>query len=200
MRSRLSLAALALVLAVGACNQDSPTSDSATDAQQPAPEFKKGSKLLKNMPVTATAADGRVFQGKVTITRMDAVPLATDPTRGQLVVSGKLQLQGAGVQEFSNIPATLVQASSAGLLRIAPAIQGSCTILDLDIGAIHLDLLGLVVDLAPIHLDITGQTGPGNLLGNLLCALAGLLDPGGTGPLTQLINLLTQINNILAGL
>jgi len=63
MRSRLSLAALALVLAVGACNQDSPTSDSATDAQQPAPEFKKGSKLLKNMPVTATAADGRVFQG-----------------------------------------------------------------------------------------------------------------------------------------
>jgi hypothetical protein len=52
-----------------------------------------------------------------------------------------------------------------------------CQILDLDIGRIHLDLLGLVVDLAPIHLGITAVAGPGNLLGNLLCAVAGLLDP-----------------------
>jgi hypothetical protein len=34
-----------------------------------------------------------------------------------------------------------------------------CKILDLDIGRIHLDLLGLVVDLAPIHLDITAVEG-----------------------------------------
>jgi hypothetical protein len=53
----------------------------------------------------------------------------------------------------------------------------TCQILDLDIGRIHLDLLGLVVDLAPIHLDITAVEGPGNLLGNLLCALVGILDP-----------------------
>jgi hypothetical protein len=55
--------------------------------------------------------------------------------------------------------------------------QAVCKILDLDIGRIHLDLLGLVVDLAPIHLDITAVEGPGNLLGNLLCALVGILDP-----------------------
>jgi hypothetical protein len=55
--------------------------------------------------------------------------------------------------------------------------QGTCQILDLDIGRIHLDLLGLVVDIAPIHIDITAVEGPGNLLGNLLCALVGILDP-----------------------
>jgi hypothetical protein len=55
--------------------------------------------------------------------------------------------------------------------------QAVCNILTLNIGAIHLDLLGLVVDLSPIDLDITAVSGPGNLLGNLLCAVAGLLDP-----------------------
>jgi hypothetical protein len=80
--------------------------------------------------------------------------------------------------------------------------QAICGILDLDIGAIHLDLLGLVVDLAPIHLDITALGGAGNLLGNLLCAVAGLLDPGGflidlLNTLNQLLDLLDQINNLL---
>jgi hypothetical protein len=55
--------------------------------------------------------------------------------------------------------------------------QAVCQILDLDIGRIHLDLLGLVIDIAPIHIDITAVEGPGNLLGNLLCALVGILDP-----------------------
>ena len=51
-----------------------------------------------------------------------------------------------------------------------------CEILDLDIGRINLDLLGLVVNIAPIHLNVTAVPGAGNLLGNLLCALVGLLD------------------------
>lgn len=55
--------------------------------------------------------------------------------------------------------------------------QAVCNILTLNIGAIHLDLLGLVVDLSPIDLVIDAVSGPGNLLGNLLCAVAGLLDP-----------------------
>jgi hypothetical protein len=37
--------------------------------------------------------------------------------------------------------------------------------------------------------------GPGNLLGNLLCAVAGLLDGGGPGNLLN--NLLRNINRIL---
>jgi hypothetical protein len=60
-----------------------------------------------------------------------------------------------------------------------------CPILDLRLGPLNLDLLGLVVRTNRIHLEIVAQPGPGNLLGNLLCSLAGLLD---RGPLTQLLN------------
>ncbi len=49
--------------------------------------------------------------------------------------------------------------------------------LDLTLGPLHLDLLGLMVDLNQVRLTINAVSGPGNLLGNLLCAIAGLLDP-----------------------
>jgi hypothetical protein len=66
--------------------------------------------------------------------------------------------------------------------------QTTCEILHLDLGPLSLDLLGLQVDLNRIVLDITAQSGAGNLLGNLLCGVAGLLDqPNG------LANLLNQI-------
>lgn len=70
-----------------------------------------------------------------------------------------------------------------------------CQILDLTLGPLHLDLLGLVVDLNQVHLTITAQPGSGNLLGNLLCAVAHLLDnTGGTGAaLQQIVSLLNQI-------
>jgi len=68
---------------------------------------------------------------------------------------------------------------------------GSCTILTLHTGAISLNLLGLNVALAPIDLVITAEAAPGNLLGNLLCAVVHLLDAG--GPLSGLVGLLNQI-------
>ena len=70
--------------------------------------------------------------------------------------------------------------------------------LDLTLGPLHLDLLGLLVDLNQVHLQITAQQGSGNLLGNLLRAVAGLLDNNsGAGGLSGLLqgisNLLNQI-------
>ncbi len=58
---------------------------------------------------------------------------------------------------------------------------GSTRILDLSLGPVNLNLLGLDVTLdncnnGPVTVDITAQTGPGNLLGNLLGGLAHLLD------------------------
>jgi hypothetical protein len=50
--------------------------------------------------------------------------------------------------------------------------------------------LGLRVQLNQVQLDITAIPG-GGLLGDLLCALSGLLSGG--GPLNQIINLLNQI-------
>ena len=48
------------------------------------------------------------------------------------------------------------------------------------------------------HLVIDAQQAPGNLLGNLLCAVTHLLD--GTGPLGGLSALLNQILAILQGI
>jgi len=57
---------------------------------------------------------------------------------------------------------------------------GTTNILHLSVGPLHLNVLGLHVDLdncanGPITVDVTAETGPGNLLGNLLGDLAGLL-------------------------
>jgi hypothetical protein len=57
----------------------------------------------------------------------------------------------------------------------APA-AGTCSILDLVIGPLHLDLLGLVVDLNRVHLTITGNPA-GGLLGRLLCGVASAPTP-----------------------
>lgn len=75
------------------------------------------------------------------------------------------------------------------------ATSGSCPILHLDLGPLDLNLLGLQVHLNEVVLNISAQAGPGNLLGNLLCAVAGLLD--GSGSLTQLSTLLNQILTLL---
>jgi len=47
---------------------------------------------------------------------------------------------------------------------------GPCNILDLVLGPLHLDLLGLIVDLNQVHLQITADPN-GGILGSLLCSL-----------------------------
>ena len=54
-----------------------------------------------------------------------------------------------------------------------------------------MNLLGLTVHTNEIVLDIAAVPGPGNLLGNLLCSVANLLN--GNGGLAGLSNLLNQI-------
>lgn len=71
-----------------------------------------------------------------------------------------------------------------------------CEVLDLVLGPLDLDLLGLVVHLDRVHLNITAVPGAGNLVGNLLCAIVGLLDGG---PLASIVALLNQILALLRG-
>ena len=82
-------------------------------------------------------------------------------------------------------------ASSAG--RTA-----ACDVLLLDLGPLDLDLLGLVVHLDQVVLEIVAETGAGNLVGNLLCAVTGLLD--GVAALQAIANLLNQIISIIGTL
>ncbi|HZR82536.1 MAG TPA: hypothetical protein VFD92_15685 [Candidatus Binatia bacterium] len=84
--------------------------------------------------------------------------------------------------------ATTVQGQAVPLqLGASPrqAGTGGCPILNLHLGPIDLNVLGLDVATSPICLDVTGVRGPGNLLGNLLCSVGGLLDRG--VPLSQVL-------------
>lgn len=71
------------------------------------------------------------------------------------------------------------------------AAASSCRILNLVLGPLHLNLLGLVVNLNRVHLQITAVGGPGNLLGNLLCAVANLLN--GSAPAANKASLLNDV-------
>jgi hypothetical protein len=63
----------------------------------------------------------------------------------------------------------------------AAAAGATCPVLDLILGPLHLDLLGLVVDLNKVHLTVTATQG-GGLLGNLFCSLATTTVPVPTTP------------------
>ena len=108
--------------------------------------------------MTGTLPDGTAFTGALS-------NLTTSVVGGVLTLTGTITGTGlpAGGTTFTAPIQDLVTPNG-------------CTILTLDLGPLHLDLLGLVIDLAPINLDITAVPGAGNLLGNLLCAVAGLLD------------------------
>jgi len=76
---------------------------------------------------------------------------------------------------------------------------GTCQILNLTLGPIDLNLLGLHVTTNQINLNITAESGPGNLLGNLLCSVAHLLDQNQLGALSRLLNNLLN-GGLLTGL
>jgi len=110
---------------------------------------------------------------------------------GQLIAQGLL-----GTHPFE---------APISLLPTGDMSEDGCPILDLALGPINLDLLGLTVDTSPICLTITAFHG-GGLLGDLLCGISGLLDPDGlnlgtilgglTGDqLTALLNGLTDLFN-----
>jgi hypothetical protein len=151
--------------------------------------------------VAAIATALVVIPGALAQTTVAGVPLPT--TNCVLASGGACSVNLTGFQVIGGQPnavldvvntatgdvVSTVTAPLTGLLQAT----GTCQILDLTLGPIHLDLLGLVVDTNQIHLQITAESGPGNLLGNLLCSVAHLLD-NPSGQLTGVVNLL---NNIL---
>jgi hypothetical protein len=193
---RLHRLALAGVMAgtLAACSQDAPTgvaapTDGPTAARGGNPTtMQRKAALLTNIPITQGD-----FAGTVSITH-----IGYDQATGSLLFSGTVTRTLDGVSEtFTDVPGTLTDEDPTAMSTqlIGGNEAGVCDILFLDIGPIHLDLLGLVLDVAPIQLDLDADPGPGNLLGNLLCAVVGLLDAGGL--LTQIIGLLDRINVIL---
>jgi hypothetical protein len=126
-----------------------------------------------------------------------AVPLTFT---GVAVQNGALVAQGLiGANPFSTA-ITLTTGSASPAVGSAAGPAATTPILTLHLAPIDLNLLGLEVKTSEICLNITATSGPGNLLGNLLTDVAGLLN-GGT-PLGNILGGLTggQLNTLTNGL
>ena len=131
-----------------------------------------------SLPVSGALADGGTFES--TISNFDASTNAA----GDLVISGVLN--GTATDAAGEVTRITDQAFTT-----TAALQpgGACDIL-------FLDLLGLQVDLSQITLDLDAVPGAGNLLGNLLCAITGLLDNAGNTN-NAIANLLDRVFSLL---
>jgi hypothetical protein len=148
--------------------------------------------------VTGTLADGGTFKGKVSFTKFETdgtaiYAIGTLDGQATKADGSKVKVDDAPFRQVVALSApTSSEGANAGF---AVPQAASCDILFLDLGPLNLDLLGLTIDLSQIVLDINAVPGAGNLLGNLLCAITGLLD--GVGTLFQIADLLNQILNLL---
>jgi len=140
-----------------------------TAVQTPAPGLQ--------IPINFSSASG-AFTGVFTLSRFVV-------RNGQIAAVGTLT--GTVTDAAGQTVGAIVRTITLSLITI----NATCDILHLELGPIDLNLLGLVVHVDKIVVDIDAQSGPGNLLGNLLCAVANLLNAN--GPLSQLVNLLNQI-------
>jgi hypothetical protein len=174
---------------------------------------------FSGVPVTGSTPEGDTFRGVMDI--LGFISDARDPNHPLAVASltGATAGTRGPVRQVSNAivlipvvgpalpPLDEPQQGGFGGRALSapaqPAQAAGCQVLDLLLGPVHLDLLGLVVNLNQVHLNITAQPGNGNLLGNLVCAIANLLNGTGSGtaatPMATLVNsLVTLLNNLLA--
>jgi hypothetical protein len=110
------------------------------------------------------------------------VNLNVERVGNEILASGRLigALTQNGITQqinrvFENVPLNVLDE----LLNIIDLNQNQqvCPIVFLELGPIFLDVLGLIVEVPdPIVVDVRAERGPGKLLGNLLCALVGILD------------------------
>src|SRR6476469_9778052 len=151
-------------------------------------------------PAAGTTTTGAPVTGTFDITsfkNVNGVITAVGTFTGSVDGGAPVTTPATSVVQAANGKPLVAGASAPA--AAAAAAAGTCSILDLTLGPLHLDLLGLVVDLNQVHLQITAEQGSGNLLGNLLCAVAGLLDNTGTGGLSVLLQAITNLLNQILG-
>lgn len=149
--------------------------------------------LAKKVPVTGTAKNGKQFKGTLSIDRFAK-------RGGRLVAVGTMKgtFKHRTVTRHVSVPVANPSVAQGAKTAQLPPIPNACQILNLRLGPINLNLLGLVVRTNQINVRIDAVPGAGNLLGNLLCGITNALNPGslsGTplGQLTQILNALLAL-------
>ena len=185
----LTTGVLALVMAlgltsvgIGAASASAPSSRTVVGKSDPGRITSDGSKVTGTFtPTRFVQRDGALW------------------AKGFL--QGKIHHSNGTVTKFSGIkkmPVKKINGQSATDARTSTRAASACDILNLVLGPLDLNVLGLEIHLQRVVLDIVAVAGAGQLLGNLLCAVAGLLDGS---PLAGLLGQLsTLLNQILAAL
>jgi hypothetical protein len=186
--NRIRTAALAVLMV---CAVSLGAAGTASAAQEPAE-----TPLTQTVNVTGTKG----FKGTFAIDRFatrNGKMVAIGTLKGTMRKNGKTKRVKA---KTVSLPASVAGAGSGAKAAQVPPIPGACQILNLVLGPINLNLLGLVVRTNQINLRIDAVPGANNLLGNLLCGITGILNPtGALGQLTGALNQLTAaLNAILA--
>jgi len=171
-----------------------------------APRYHLGLEGLEERTVMSVATLAHVAQ--------PAAQIAAKATSSAANLSVPIQVTGINITGLTrNVQNGLVTGAVgtvagtlAGQKFTAPitisstsAANSKVPVLNLHLGPINLNLLGLEVKTSEICLNISAQKGPGNLLGNLLAGLANALNgtqslsptSGGTSLLKTLNGLLT---------
>jgi len=173
--SRIRFAAVAAMIVCGLMTADKASAQTAAPAVP----------LAQKVAITGTKG----FKGTYTIEKFVS-------QGGKLYSVGTVTGKAKGTKKVTKhnvkLPAAVNNAASASQL---PPIAGACQVLNLVLGPINLNLLGLSVRTNQINLRIDAVPGAGNLLGNLLCGITGILDPNALAntPLGQLAQILNAI-------
>jgi hypothetical protein len=196
LQSRLGLIALLVsITMVGAISSTAQARESVTPShQQVAPTGVINPKVGQiKAPINFTSAAG-TFKGRF-------IPHSFRMVDGELMargrVGGVVDRVGHAPQSVSRWHVTMPVKEINGAAPKAPmrpmaAAALTCDVLNLVLGPLDLNLLGLEIHLDTVVLDIIANPA-GGLLGQLLCAIANLLSGGFTGTLAQLAALLELI-------
>lgn len=206
MRIRITLVAAVACLPLGLLA--GPAAAASTSTSTTAVPNVSTVPALYTVHVTGASKSGKQFKGSYGIQRF-----TTRNGKAYAVGTLKGTLNGHHVTKYDvMMPASLTgtpsSTSSSSSSASARDAQASCSVLNLVLGPVNLNLLGLVVQLGggngvgapttPINLKITAVPGAGNLLGNLLCDITNALNQNGV--LSQLNGDLSQLTSALNGI
>ncbi len=193
----LTTGVLGLVMALGLASVGIGAASAASDTTSTRSVVGKSDAGKITSTVKGKTSEGGKVTGSFTPTRFverDGVLYAQGFLQGKITGADGSTTKFSGIKKM---PVKSINGQSTTDARTANR-AAACDILNLVLGPLDLNILGLQVSLQRVVLDIVAVAGAGQLLGNLLCAVAGLLDGG---PLAGLLGQLsTLLNQILAAL
>jgi hypothetical protein len=176
---------------------------------------EKPTRSTLSLPATGTFAGGGTFVGTVTINRFErqgnsvvavglvsgvlsrasgplGTALAGEVSWPVAVLAGGISLSGNAEPATAHVSHIVWTNGVERGYRIIPA-QAACSVLQIALGPVDVNLLGVQVSLSPVALGLTGESG--TPLGDLVCAVSDLL-----GNVAGLVNVLNNLLGLVTGL